>query len=114
MYADPKMLCLEIPEKNNFLRVKWFPVSCLRSYEVVNYSVCEAGVISGYFYLHSPVWCVGLRVKASRAYFDFLMIFSSGISNMVAESVDFKWTGSRISLSLLNKGEDSEDARGRR
>lgn len=51
------------------------------------------------------MWCVGLRVKASQAYFDFLMISSSGIFNMVGELVSFKWTGlgSPLSYSLKEK-----------
>lgn len=48
-------------------------------------------------------------MEASQACFDFLMISSDGLSNMVGESVGFKWTG-----LLLTVGKDSDDARGRR
>lgn len=73
------------------------------------YSIPEAGVISGSLCLFSAIWSVGFRVKASQACFDFLMISSDGLSNMVGESVGFKWTG-----LLLTVGKDSDGARGRR
>lgn len=77
MYEGPKSSLLERTETT--LEVSLFLVSQLggsglRSYGIVIIMDLRVWSFSGCLYLHPCVWCVGLRIKASQAYCDFLMI----------------------------------------
>lgn len=81
--------------------------SGLRSYGIVIIMDLRVWSFSGCLYLHPCVWCVGLRIKASQAYYDFLMVRQVVSSTWQLSQLALVWP--RVALQLLTEEKDMED-----